>query len=53
MGLVPMPKSVEILKDGEDQNRERDETKAQASGVCGQPLLCWMCYLFIMRKVVV
>ena len=51
MGLVPMPKSVEILKDGEDQNREKGEAKA--SSVCGQPLLCWMCYIFIMRKVVV
>ena len=54
MGPAPMPKSVGILDDEEDKNREKNEAKAQASGACVACfLLCWMCYLFIMRKVIV
>ena len=37
MGPPPMSKSVRILDDGEDKNRERDEAKAQVSGVCVWP----------------
>ena len=38
MGPAPMPKSVEILDDGEDKNGERDEVKLK-SLVCVWPAL--------------
>ena len=37
MGLAPIPKSVGILDDGKDKNRERDKAKAQVFGVCVWP----------------
>ena len=37
MGPAPIPKSVRILDDRENKNRERDEANAQVSGVCGPP----------------
>ena len=49
MGSAPIPKSVEILEDEEDKNKERDEAKAKAFSVCPSPL-CWMYYFFYNEK---
>ena len=53
MGPAPMPKLVGILDDGKDKNGERDEAKLKLLVCVASPLLCWMYYLFITRKVVV